>query len=157
MPRRHLRFIVRILMFMFCKCYPCSWHIFKPCLTFWSPVLVPPQILIQVMLRLPLRPSPQSLPFPLLCLTPLHLLSPRTLPLYPFLPLHHNLLNFLTHPRPLYHHQISLPLHLPPQFTHTSPSHLQTHPTALLPNYKLPVKHHPLPQLPIQLSLLNFK
>ena len=86
---------------------------------------------------------------------PLHLLSPRTLPLYHFLPLHHNLLNSLTHPRHLYHHQISLPLHLHPLFTHTSSSHLQTHPTALLPTHKLPVKHLPLSQLPIQLPLLH--
>ena len=120
-----------------------------------SLILVPPQIRIRAMLRLPLRPSPQSLPLPLLRLTPLHLPSPRTLPLYPFLPLHHNLLNFLTHPRPLTHHQLSLPPHLPPLSTHPSPNHLQTHPTALMPNHKLPVKHHPHSQLPIQLPLLH--
>ena len=120
-----------------------------------SLILVPPQIRIRAMLRLPLRPSLQSLPLPLLRLTPLHLLSPQTLLLYPFLPLHHNLLNFLTHPRHLYHQQISLPLHLPPLLTHPSPRHLQTHPTALLPTHKLPVKHLPLSQLPIQLPLLH--
>ena len=122
-----------------------------------SIILVPPQILIQVMLHLPLRPSPQSLSLPLLRLITLHLPSSRTLPPYPFLPLHHTLLNFLTHPRPLTHHQLSLPPHLPPLSTHPSPNHLQTHPTALLPNHKLPVKHHPLSQLPIQLPILHIQ